>query len=237
MEEITDSLWHVRGADFPLPGGGRLPLYSSLVRLADGALLLHAPASFDDATWRRIAERGEVAHVVAPNLYHHLFVAAALERWPRATLHGPAALAAKRTDLAATLRPLDGDASPWPGDLDTIALRGAPALDEVVLFHRASGGLLCGDLLFNVTEPANLATRLVLALMGTSGGRPAQSRAWRFLVRDRAAMRTALEQLLALPVKCVLPCHGSSVAIGAQALAPLLARAWGGAPPVPAAVN
>lgn len=230
MDAIDERLWHVRGADFALPGGARLPLYSGLVRLADGQLLLHAPASFDDATWRRIGALGEIAHVVAPNLFHHLFVADALARCPRASLHGPRSLAAKRPDLPAP-RALDAGPSPWPADLDTLTLAGAPALDETVLFHRASGTLLCGDLLFHVTEPANLATRLVLAVMGTGGGRLAQSRAWRFLARDRAALRRSLDRVLALPVRRVLPCHGPACEVVTGALTPLLTRAYGGTPP------
>lgn len=233
MDAIDDRLWHVRGADFALPGGARLPLYSALVRLADDRLLLYAPASFDDATWQRIGALGEVAHVVAPNLFHHLFVADALARCPRATLHAPRGLAAKRPDLPAP-RALDAGPSPWPADLETIPLAGAPALDETVLFHRTSGALLCGDLLFHVTEPANLATRLVLTLMGTSGGRVAQSRAWRFLARDRGALRGSLDRLLALPVRRVLPCHGPACEIAPGALAALLTRAYGGMPPRPA---
>lgn len=236
METIIDGLWHVRGADFPMPFGARLPLHSGLVRLRDGGLLLYAPASFDEPTWQRIAALGEVRHVVAPNLFHSAFLAAALARWPHATLHGPGRLAAKRPELPP-LHTLDDGRSPWPGDVDVLPIRGAPAADELVLFHRASGALLCADLLFHVTAPANLATRVVMSLMGAGGGRLAQSRIWRFLVRDRAAVRASLDELLALPVKCVLPCHGPSVGIGAQELAPLLARAYGGPAPVPEAVH
>lgn len=235
-ETIIDGLWHVRGADFPMPFGARLPLHSPVVRLRDGGLLLYAPASFDEAAWQRIAALGNVQHVVAPNLFHSSFVAAALARWPGATLHGPAGLAAKRPDLPP-LHALDDGASPWPGDLDVLPILGAPAAGEILLFHRASGALLCADLLFHVTAPANVATRVVMSLMGAGGGRLAQSRIWRFLVRDRAAARASLDELLALPVKCVLPSHGPSLAIGAQELAPLLARAYGGPPPVPEAVH
>lgn len=236
MDTIRDGLWQVRGADFALPGGARLPLYSAIVRLGDGSLLLYAPASFDAATWQQITALGEVGHVVAPNLFHHLFLAAALERCPHAVPYGPAGLAAKRPDLPA-LRALDGDASPWPAELDTIALRGAPTLDETVLFHRTSGALLCGDLLFNVTTPANFMTRVVLTVMGTSGGRLAQSRAWRFLARDRAALRASLERVLALRVRCVLPCHGPAAEVDPARLAAVLVRAYGGTPPIPRATH
>lgn len=231
MQPQGEGVWHLRGADLRLPGGVRLPLSSSLARLGDGGLLLYAPADLDDATWRQIATHGPVTRIVAPNLLHHLFLTRALERCPQATLHGPAALAAKRPDLPA-LHPTGPASGDWPDDLAAIALDGAPALEETVLFHRRSGTLLCGDLLFHVTAPAGVATRLVLALMGTGGGRLAQSRAWRFLVRDRGALRAALDRVLALPITRVLPCHGAAATVDAAMLAAALRRAYGGVPPV-----
>ena len=62
-----------------------------------------------------------------------------------------------------------------------------PKLTEAVLFHRASGTLVVADLLFHVTAPANLRTKLVMAMMGAGGRQLAQSRLWGFLVKDRAA--------------------------------------------------
>jgi len=231
MKAIGDDIWRVSGPDFPLLGGARLPVASTIVRLPDRTVLVYAPVAFDDATVDGIAQLGEVAHVVAPNLLHHRFVGDALARWPRAALHAPAGLAAKRSDLPAA-RPLpEGDAS-WRASLEVISLSGAPKLDETVLFHRPSATLICADLVFHVTEPANLRTRLVLAAMGTGGGKLAQSRAWNTLAKDRSLLRPALERVLALPIAQVAPCHGPHLAIDAASLAPVLARAYGGVPGV-----
>jgi hypothetical protein len=93
-----------------------------------------------------------------------------------------------------------------------------------VLFHRTSGTLLCADLLFHVTEPANLRTRMVLAAMGTGGRRLAQSRLWNAMRKDAAAMRASRDRILAWPIARVAPCHGPPVAVTSAELATVLTR-------------
>jgi glyoxylase-like metal-dependent hydrolase (beta-lactamase superfamily II) len=221
MEAIGDGIWYVRGPDFRLPGGARMPLGSTVARLADRTLLIYAPIAFDAAGAAAIDATGAVAHVVAPNLLHHLFVADALQRWPRAAFHAPPALADKRPDLPPA-RPLDvGDPA-----LDAVHLAGAPTVDETVLFHRPSRTLLCGDLVFHLGRAANLRSRLLFGLMGVGGGL-AQSRAWRFFRRDRAALRTALDQVLAWPIAQVAPCHGDPTPVTADELRAVMRRAYG----------
>ena len=88
--------------------------------------------------------------------------------------------------------------------------------------------LACADLVFHVTAPANLRTRAVLALMGVGGGRVAQSRVWRFAVRDRAAARASLDKILAWPIARIAPAHGAPAELDAAALASLVTRAYGG---------
>jgi hypothetical protein len=108
-------------------------------------------------------------------------------------------------------------------------LAGAPGLNETVFLHRPSRSLLVSDLLFNVQEPANFVTGLVLRVMGTHG-RLAMSRAWRRYTRDRQALKASLEKMLAWDFTRILPAHG---AIHESADAPDRARAalaWALAP-------
>jgi hypothetical protein len=226
MDAIGDDIWYVRGADFPLPGGARMPLGSTVVRLPDRTLLIYAPLAFDAANAAAIDAAGEVAHLVAPNLLHHLFLADALARWPRATLYAPPGLATKRPDLP-TSRVIDAHDPIFENILDAVHLDGAPVVDETVLFHRPSGTLICGDLVFHLTAHANLRSRLLFGLMGVGGGRLAQSRAWRFFRKDRAALRAALERVCAWPIAQVAPCHGEPVAVTAAELHVLMRRAYG----------
>lgn len=228
---IATDVWHVPGAPMRLPGGVRMPLNAVLVRLPDRTLLLYSPNQMDDATAAAIDAEGELAHIVAPNLLHHLFIQRARERWPRASLHAPPGLAAKRPDLK-----VDHElaSTPLADALDVELIGGAPKLSEAVLFHRASGTLVCADFVFNVTAPANLATRMLLSLTGTSGREVKQSRVWGFLGKDRPALRASIERVVAWPIAHLAPVHGEAAALTSAQLAPKLTRAYKGAVPVPA---
>src|SRR5882757_9790761 len=99
MIPIGPDIWHVPAAPVRLPGGVRMPLASTVMRLADGSLVLYSPAAFDDGQVAQLAALGPVAHIVAPSLLHHLHVQAAAVRWPDAIVYGAPGLAAKRGDL------------------------------------------------------------------------------------------------------------------------------------------
>jgi hypothetical protein len=221
MQTIGPDLWHVQGPDVGLPGGARLPVYATVARLADRTLAIYSPCKLDEGMAAAIEREGEVAHVIAPNLLHHLYAGEALARWPRATLHAPPGLAAKRPDLPPA-RSLHDAAPPWQSTFDTLAIAGAPKVEETVLLHRASGTLVCADFVFNVTAPANLMTKLVLATTGTGGRELRQSRAWKLFAKDKAATRAAVAQLLAWPIRQVAPVHGPATEIDGAALAPRL---------------
>jgi hypothetical protein len=207
----------------------RMPLASSLFRLADRSLLLYSPVPHDDAMAAAIAAEGEVAHIVAPSLMHHRFASAARDRFPRATLHGAPGLAAKRSDLKVD-RELGAPDAAWGDAFDVALIDGAPKLNEAVLFHRPSGTLACADFIFNVTQPGNVMTKLILGMMGVGGRRLAQSRVWKVVVRDRAAARASIDRVLAWPIQRVAPVHGEAIEIDSSAFAPRVARAYGGTP-------
>lgn len=206
LRPVTEDVW-VAEKVLPKPGGVRIPINMTVVRLRDRSLLLHAPIPIDDALAAALAALGPVRHVVAPNSFHHLFVKPCLERHPQAALYLAPGLPAKRPDLTPAGVIGTGPPPPWADELQTVLIDGAPKLREVAFFHRASGTLLVTDLLFNMTHPANAATGLVLRLMGTYR-RLAVSRAWRFYTRDRKAQAPSLSALLDWPFVRIVPAHG-----------------------------
>jgi hypothetical protein len=229
MQEIGPEIWRVAGPDLRMPGGVRMPLASTVIRLPDRSLVVYSPIAFDGAQIAAIDAAGDVAHVVVPSMLHHRFAAAAAARWPRARVHAAPGVARKYPELRIdrTLGADDVDPA-WRGAIDVESIRGAPRISEAVLFHRASGTLTCADLVFHVTAPANLRTRVVLALMGVGGRRLAQSRVWRFAVSDRAAVRMSIDRILAWPIACVAPAHGEPCAIDASVLASRMTRIYRG---------
>jgi hypothetical protein len=195
--------------------GFELPLACSVVTLSTGGLALISPVAFDDASAAEVDALGPVEHIIAPNLLHHLHVASAMRRWPGAQAHGAPGLAAKRGDVGwATVL---GEA-PIDGDLQAVALHGAPGVSEVALFHAPSRALILTDLVFNVHGPRGWLTPFVLRMMGAPAGSLAQSRAWRFLfVKDRAAASASARALVALRPEILVVAHGEPIERDASA--------------------
>jgi hypothetical protein len=196
----------------------------TLLPLSAGKCALVSPIPIDDTMASAIAAYGEVQYLIAPNLLHHLYVAAARERYPNARLLAPPALTQKRPDLRIDFtldRQLPEELS---SQVAVQRIEGAQAIDEYALFHRASRTLVVTDLVFNVVRPRGWFAHLVQFVVGCHG-RLAQSRVWRFLVRDREATARSIEQLLALPFETLIVAHGEVIHEDARArLAGALSR-------------
>jgi hypothetical protein len=229
LTSVAPDVWQVRAPAMKMPGGFRMPIASTLVRLPDRSLLLYSPVPLSADAVAAISAQGEVAHIVAPSLWHHLYAKAAREQFPRAMLHGAPGLAAKRTDLTFD-RELPTIDPAWGGVLSAVVIGGAPKLNEAVLFHRPSETLLCADLAFNLSRPANMMSRIVFAMTGVGGGKLAQSRVWKLAVKDRAAARASLDEVLGWSIQRIAPVHGDPIAIDQAELARVMTRAYGGLP-------
>lgn len=205
---IDDGLWQVPNDVF-MPGGIHFPGRMVVVRLSGGGVLLHSVVPIDDALATDIARIGRVAHIVAPNGFHHLFVAAAAARYPDAEVHGVPILAAqKRKDVTFDTILDDSPHPAWRDDLDQRVIAGVPKIHEVAFYHRATGTLILTDLIFNLQEVANRRTRWLLKLM-RAWGRPAQSRMWRWATKDRAAAAESVEAVLSWDLRRVVMAHGT----------------------------
>jgi hypothetical protein len=205
LRDVADGLWVV---DHPFKMGPvDVGTRTSIIRLEAGGLVLHAPGPLSDALRGELEALGPVRALIAPNKFHHLFVGENLRAFPQARLYLAPGLAHKRKDLAGgeTL----GEEVPalWAGELDQVWVRGAPMLEEVAFFHRASRSLILTDLAFNVRHASSLVTRLFLKSMGAYG-RFGPSRLARFAMRDREAARAALDRILAWDFERVILAHG-----------------------------
>jgi hypothetical protein len=209
LRQVHESLW-CHDAPVPLPLGMQIPARMTVARLADG-LWMHSPLGLDDALVAEIEALGQVRHLVAPNLYHHLYLDGATARFPAARVYAPARLRTKRPDLRVDveLEQIDASSTPWP-ELVTLPIRGVPVLDEFVFIHQPSATLLVSDLVFNLHEVEGLLFPLVLRMFGT-WRRLAQSKVLRRETKDRAAAAASVEALLGHPVRRLIPAHGDIV--------------------------
>lgn len=208
LERIADEIWQARhdlvtfGVHFP----GRM----TTIRLPDGALMLISPVPIDDALAARLAELGEVRHIVAPNLFHHLHLRGAIDRYPEARVYGAPGFPAKRKDVRFD-EILGNDApAAWRDVVAQRLVEGAATVNEVAFLHRPSRSLVVTDLVFNFRSWNTWLTGVVLWLV-RARGRPAQSRMWRRWTRDRAAAGASVRDILAWDFERIVPAHGDII--------------------------
>ncbi len=187
----------------------------TVIRLANGGLLLHSPVATSPELLDAVRGLGEVSYMVAPNRFHHLHVAEWQREFSSAALYLARGLGQKRPELQSTQPlPMPQDA-PWRSDVDHLEVEGVPLMNEVVFFHRSTRTLVIADLAFHIGEDAPLSTRWFFRLSG-SYGRLAPTRLEKLMVRDRAAFCASLRQVLAWPFERVVMAHGDIIPSGGR---------------------
>lgn len=197
--------------------GMPLSVNMAVLRLRDGALLLYSPVALTPERRAAVEALGTVAHLYAPNTFHHFWIGEWAAAFPSARVHAPADLAKKRHDLR--IDRVHGSA-PEP-DFDNIVeeLRiDGFRLDESALFYRPARTLILADLVQNVGRPEHPWAKFYTRAMGFYD-RVALSRVIRWTgFYDRAAARRSLDAILALPFDRAIVGHGAPIPSDARAV-------------------
>lgn len=211
--QLSDNLWVVERpqAFYGLEVGTRM----TVIRLADGSLLLHSPVALDAALRGELDALGRVRYAVAPNRVHHLYAGDVAKAYPGTRLWVGPGLERKRPDLQFVAVLDDAAPAEWKGEVEQVFFRGRPYENEVVFFHRASRTLVMCDLAFNFGPRAALPTRVLMRLM-RSYGRFGPSTLDPWLIRDRPAARRSLEKILAWDFDRVVVAHGDVLESGGR---------------------
>jgi hypothetical protein len=194
-----------------------MPLTSTMVvlRLAGGELLVYSPVALTPARRAAVDALGPVAHLYAPNLFHHRWMSEWTAAYPAARLHAPPGLAKKRPDLRID-RIHGRSAEPgFSGSIDEIPIDGF-RLRETALVYRPARTLVVADLLHNVGRPSHPWSATYTRAMGFYD-RAALSRVIRWTGFDnRPAARRSIEALLAHPFDRIVVGHGAPVTVSAH---------------------
>ena len=221
LHSIADDLWV---AEQPLRYlGVALTTRMTIVRLADGMLMVHSPIRLTDELRSAAARAGRVRFIVAPNRFHHLFVADWQKAYPEAQTFCAPGLDTKRADLKFTGILGDYPAPGWADEMDQAFVRALPPLNEIVFFHRKSRTVIFTDLLFNIARHDSAYARFLLRLDGAFCG-PAIPRSFRLLLRRRRGdCVTFLDRLHSWDFDRAILAHGEILHSGAKAA---VKRAW-----------
>ncbi len=186
----------------------------TIIRLADGKLMLHSPCEVDDLMRPMLGEIGEVAYIVAPGTFHHMHVASAQAAFPEAKTFICPGLESKRPSMRFDF--LLGDVAPavWAGQFDQAVVRGNRWISEVAFFHRTTKTLILVDLVENYGDASTevdwllkLWWRFVLHMWNTPRPAPEYQLGW----SDKRTARASLQSILRWDFERVIIAHGDLI--------------------------
>ncbi len=202
--------------------GAWLRTRTVVVRLDDGCLWIHSPPEPTDELCAALDQLGPVRWLVAPNKFHHLQIPAFAQRYPGATVIGPASVCERNKELQLDADISDPAVTEQTPELLAMPLAEVPFLDETVFFHRPTRTLIGADLALCACAKDHWSWRLPARLFGCYNkvGVPPDVR---FKTRATVETATALREILALPIEQISVAHADLIT---DSPAQQLERAW-----------
>lgn len=215
LDRINDDVWAERRSlrFFGVECGTKM----TVVRLSGGGLFVHSPVALDAATREAVDALGTVTAIVAPSLFHHLYVAEWAAAYPKASLSACPGLEKKRADITWSRvlgdRP-DQGGSEWSGEIEQVFFGARTMENEVIFFHKASKTIVSCDFMFNLSTHPSPLTRTVAFLLGQR--KPGSTLLERVMIRDRVSAREQMGRVIAWEAERLLLAHGENVGTGAS---------------------
>jgi len=185
------------------------PTRMAVIRLANGDLFVWSPMALDGALRAEVDSLGRVAHLVSPNVLHHLWLADWKAAYPAARLYASPGLKKKRRDLAFDAELSDRPEPAWRGQIDQVRVGGNLFMTEIVFHHRASRSAIFADLIENFQPDWFKGWRGVLArldgIVQPNYGAPRELR-WACFFRRSA--RRSIQGIIDLAPERVVIAHG-----------------------------
>ncbi|MBK9258511.1 MAG: DUF4336 domain-containing protein [Polyangiaceae bacterium] len=206
LEPWSESIWiATRPVKFlGVETGSRM----TVVKLSSGGLFVHSPVALDAQMRRDVDALGEVRAVVAPSLFHHLYVGAWMAAYPKAIFAACQGLDWKRPDLAFTCVLGDTPHEAWAKELQQVYFS-ARRENEVVFYDARSKTMICADALLNLSKHPSATTKIVARLMWNDA--PGTGYLERVMVRDRRVARRQVDRILEWAPERIILSHGGLV--------------------------
>ncbi len=173
---------------------------------AKSGIILYSPVALSSVHLEKIAQLGTVSAIVAPNLYHHLYLRACIASFPDARVLVPEGLAEKIGPIPGAEVMTDELLVGLGDEIDCAIFKGH-RLRETVLFHRPTQTLITADLLYNFQPENTKAEKLFFRSIGCYGS-PSVPFYHRFAIEDKAAVKTLIAQVQDWGVRRVIMSHG-----------------------------
>ncbi|ARV57759.1 hypothetical protein BZZ01_03125 [Nostocales cyanobacterium HT-58-2] len=215
LREIDNNIW---SAEQPLKYWGlEVGTRMTVIRLTTNELIVISPIQSDNATIHKLNKIGKVAYIIAPNIYHHLFVSDFKSVYQKAQLWVTPGLASKRPNLY-----FDKVITNKEGNIldevyyllfdgfKVLDLSGPSIVNEFVFFHKKSRTLILTDTAFYFDESFSLKTRLAAQLLGAYK-QLSPSLLDKLAITDKEKVRESVEKILRWDFDRVIMAHGSII--------------------------
>ncbi len=210
LQQLGDSIWTFE--QFIRFGGLPLRHRMTVIRLAEGGVLVHSPAARTAELAHELQEIGPVTAIVAPSWWHDLYLSDWLRVFPEAALYGAPTLVRLGRSLPFTGVLTNATPSLWAHDLEGHHVEGIGLfLDEVAFYHRASGSLIVADLLFNLDENDRGLTKILAPIVIGPVPGCRFARLYRPFILDRRSFRVSIKRILEWNFHRIIVGHGAVV--------------------------
>ncbi|MDJ0531096.1 MAG: DUF4336 domain-containing protein [Xenococcaceae cyanobacterium MO_207.B15] len=189
----------------------------TMIRLSENCIVLISPIKLEPQTQQEINALGTVEYIIAPNLFHYLYLEECKNVYQTAKILAPPGLETKQPNLEID-QVFFQDKIEFNSELEYIWFRGfqvfdipkAATLNEVVFYHRESKTLILTDTAFNFDRSFPWITQLAAKLMGSYDNlRP--SLLEKLVIEDKQKVKTSVEKILNWDFQRVIMAHGSIV--------------------------
>jgi len=180
----------------------------TLLRLADGRVVIHSSAPFTAEDVKAVRRFGVPSWLVEATLMHDTFarpVSAVFPDLPYLAPDGFAKLSGVPT------QPLYPPPSDWASEIEVLKVEGLGKINEHALFHRVSGTLVLADLFSHFPPDSRgwprFFARHIMRLPRLSG----ISAFFRLMIRDRGAFALSMKKMLDWDFEQIVVGHGEPI--------------------------
>lgn len=227
VEYIKDQIWIL---EYPIRYFG-IDLFGrmTIIKLADGELIIHDPCKIDTEIKHEIDAIGEVKYIVVPGNFHHLFVTDFQQHYPDAETFICPGLERKRPDIKFDWILGNRPDHRWEGAIDQVVVQGTRQMWEVAFFHKPSNTVILVDLLENIGDyyqhPAGLALRFWWKVVFNMWNKPKAAPEYQTGWGKKPIVKRCLNKIISWGADRVILSHGELVE---QDVRKTLNTAWSG---------
>ena len=220
MQQVDNNIWV---AEQPLKFMGlSIRTRMTVIRLINNCLLLISPIHITKKTKQQLDRLGTVKYLIAPNLFHYLYIAECQKIYPKAKVFAPPLLEKKQPNLKID-RVFVQDEIDFNSELEYSLFKEFQVLmgtkiktvNEIVFYHPSSKTLIITDSAFNFDDTFPLVTQLAARVLGSY---KTLKPSWleKIAIQDKQEAKKSIDKILAWDFNRVIMGHGTIVETDAR---------------------